>query len=48
VQGFIQSQRVSDTDHRDTRRAAEIAQHLTDKLMQLCFVEHVPLLEMIE
>ena len=33
VHGLVEAQRIADADQRDACRAAEIRQHLSDKLM---------------
>jgi hypothetical protein len=39
VQRFVEPERVTDMDQRDTRRAAEIAEHLTHELVQFIHVD---------
>jgi hypothetical protein len=39
VQGLVKAQGVADANERNARRTAEIGQHLSDELVQFCFVD---------
>ena len=40
VQSFVEPQRITDPDQCNARRAAEVGQHLSHKLMQFRVVNH--------